>query len=215
VRGIAAVPEFRVSRPLALFLALAAAPALAEPLRFGGINGADDLAGSSELTACRPTTDGLQRCQLARQTFGGLEIAGSEALLNRTGQVRSLRIDLDRADFELARQMLTGRYGAPQASGWTRFDDGARIGMARTARATVISFDFPQNSAAGQPSTRRADWLLPAMIGLGLLLGWLLFRLRRAQPRRAVPVRAQSPMAPMSMRETLERRLREGQEIRF
>ena len=204
-----------MSRSLALLLALAATPALAEPLSFGGINGTDDLAGSTELTACRPTTDGLQRCQLARQAFGGLEIGGSEALLNRTGQVRSLRIELDRADFELARQMLAGRYGPPQAGGWTRFDDGARIGMARTARATVISFDFPQNSAASQANTSRADWLLPAMIGLGLLLGWLLFRLRRARPRRVVPVRAPSPMAPVSMRETLERRLREGQELRF
>lgn len=195
-----------MSRTLVLSLALAASPALAEPLTFGGINGRDDLSASTDLTACRPTTDGLQRCQLARRSFGGLDIVRSEALLRTEGRIRSLRIELDRADDEPARQMMIGRYGPPAR--WSSFDDGAHIAMARTAQASVISFDFPANATAGARIDMRAVWTVLALISAGLVLGWLAFRTWRRPKRSTEP-------ATLSMKETLERRLAEGRELRF
>lgn len=200
----------RLLQPFALGLALIAASAVAAPLTFGGINGTDDLSGSAELAGCRQTTDEMRRCQLARQTFGGLDIASSEALLNGAGRVRSLRITVDRADFDLARQMLIGRYGA--ASNWTGFDGGARIGIARTPDAAVISFDFPSNAAAGARLDMRAVWTVLSLLALGLALGWYLFRGRRTRRARRPEPEAR---APLSMRDTLERRVREGGELRF
>lgn len=203
----------RLIPPLCLCLMLAASPVAAAPLTFGAINGADDASGSTEFTACRPTTDDLRRCDLARRSFGGLDIIASTGLLSAEGRVRSLRIELGRGDYELAQQMLVGRYGPPE--GWAEFDDGARIGMTRTPQAALITFDFPANAA---PAARIDNSLIStvlALIGIGLVLGWLVVRERRVPAVRPVRQRAEGPTAPLSMRETLERRVAEGRELRF
>lgn len=191
-------------------LLITASPAQAAPLTFGPIGGDADLTDSSELTSCVPSTsgDGVRTCSLSRTSFGGVPIESGAAVLNAEGHVLSLRIALDAWHHELARNLLTGRYGAPSAPGaaprWSGFDDGATITLGRDRRQTLITFAFPQNavarSAAG-PEGRSLAFL--ALFGVGAVAAGLMLR-RRSRP---------APARELSMRETLERRLREGRDL--
>lgn len=189
-----------------------ASPAAAAPLTFGAIGGAGDLSKSTEVAACLPSAadKNARTCRLTRTHFGGVPIEGSAAMLNADGRIRSLRIALDAQHEDLARSLLTGRYGAPAPSAagaaprWSGFDDGATITLGRDRRHALITFDFPQNAAApaaAGPEGRSLVFL--ALFGAGAVAAGLLLR-RRAKP---------APVRELTMRETLERRLREGRDL--
>lgn len=192
--------------------ALFAAPAYAEPLTFGAINGTDDLSRNTEIARCAP---GRDSCALTRTTFGGLPIARSQVALNPSGRVRTAEIVLDARHHDLAYQLLAGRYGTPTATQgyprWTRFDDDARVAIRRAGGDTLISFDYPANAPA---STGGAGLPWPVLLfaGLGLAAGFGAYRVlgrRRARPALA------AAGAPLSMKATLEGRLRRGEELSF
>jgi hypothetical protein len=195
---------------LSVLIALAAASATqAEPLAFGALNGRDELASTSELASCTPSASeaGAQTCRLARTSFGGVPIDSGAAVLNADGRVRSLRIALDVRHHDLALSLLTGRYGAPSTPGavprWAGFDDNATISLDRSRRQTLIAFDFPENAAAsGRAGPEGRSLAFLALFGLGAVAAGLL--LRRPKP---------APARELSMRETLERRLREGRDL--
>lgn len=201
----------------------AAGAAGAEPLVFGALDGTRDLSGAPALAGCaRAARAGEAVCRLARDEFGGLTMLGSRALLNGAGRLRALDILLDREALGTARALLAGRYGPPGPSAdgapvW-RFDAGARLTLRQTVAGTLIAFDFPANAAAPAPppppataaaagsagldgAAETLPLLLVAAVALALA-GRAWWRRRRPPPR---PVAAQP-----TMRETLERRLRDG-----
>ena len=208
----------RAARALACCAALAsAAPAFAGPLAFGTIDGARDLRTSPDVAAC--SSGPAPTCRLLRQTLGGLEVRESVVRLNGEGRPRELDIRLDGEDFDLAYQLLAGRYGPPTSSGdsvaWRGFDAGATLTLARTGADALIAFRYPANefasaSPAATPAARgeRPLLYLLAFVALGLIAGGVLSRLRRRTP-------AQSHAPETSMRATLERRLREGKGLEF
>lgn len=188
-----------------------AVPAWAAPLRFGAINGTDDASRSHDVTECRPQ-NGMALCPLRRTRFGGLPIDRGIATLNTAGRVRSLDLTVSARRYDVAYRMLGGRYGPPDggraAPIWTRFDDGARIMLRRTGREALISFDFPKNAASAPKlglDTGLA-WTLLLCAGLGLGGGWALYRAAGAK---------RGAQTQFSMRDTLERRLRDGRGLRF
>jgi hypothetical protein len=191
-------------------LLITASPALAAPLTFGAIGGDANLSDNPEITSCVPSAseDGTQTCSLSRTSFGGVPIESSAAVLNAEGRVRSVRIALDARHHDLALSLLTGRYGTPSGPGaaprWSGFDDGAIITLGRDRRQALITFDFPRNAAApgaAGPEGRGLAFL--ALFGAGAVAAGLMLR-RRAKP---------APARELSMRETLERRLREGRDL--
>jgi hypothetical protein len=191
-------------------LLITASPALAAPLTFGEIGGNSDLSSSSEFTSCVASASerGTQTCTLSRTSFGGVPIDSGAAVLNADGRVRSLRIALDVRHHDLALSLLTGRYGAPSTPGavprWAGFDDNATISLDRSRRQTLIAFDFPENAAAsGRAGPEGRSLAFLALFGLGAVAAGLLLR-RRPKP---------APARELSMRETLERRLREGRDL--
>jgi hypothetical protein len=193
-------------------LLVTASPALAAPLTFGAISGDADLADNPEITSCVPSVaqEGTQTCSLSRTSFGGVPIESGAAVLNADGRVRQLRIALDSRHHDLARDLLAGRYGKPSTEGnrsrWTGFNDGAGITLARNRRQTLISFDFPENAAAAPadgPEGRSLAFL--ALFGAGAVAAGLMLR-RRSKP---------APNRELSMRETLERRLRDGRDFQL
>lgn len=209
---------FRAARALAYGVALlSAAPALAGPLAFGAIDGGRDLRSSPDIAACSSAP--APTCRLLRQTLGGLDVRESVVRLNADGRPRELDIRLDAEDFDLAYQLLAGRYGPPSSSGetiaWRGFDAGATLTLARTGGDALIAFRYPANEVAA-PTPVEAPATVPdrpilyllAFVALGLIAGGVLSRLRR-RPK----AQARAPEA--SMRATLERRLREGKGLEF
>lgn len=198
---------------LALTLSVLATPLRAEPLGFGEVNGIDRLA-DGVTGSCRDTHEGEGErvCTLRRTNFGPLPINRSALLLNADGRVRSLTFWFDRADYADVSQLLQGRYGAPKeqagSTRWTGFDRGATVELGLRDRSTRVNFSFPQNAPVRneQPLDRRAIWSLLVFVLVGLAAGALLYRARK---RRLVP-----PPAP-TMREVLERRMRDGQDLQF
>lgn len=194
---------------VALLALAAASPIDARPLEFGTVDGRADLSGDDELTACASGQDGAKVCALRRTSFGGLPINRSEIALNADGRATSLSFWLDRADREAARQLLVGRYGAGRTDGaatrWSGFDDGAEISIAPDAGGTKIQFAFPGNRAVARRAGVDTDavWSLLAFCLAGIGLGLLIQRSRR-------PVRREP-----SMRDVLERRMREGRDLQF
>lgn len=196
---------------LVLALSALAAPLRAEPLSFGEVNGIDRLAdGATE--SCRDIPEGERVCALRRTHFGPLPINRSALFLDADGRARSLTFWFDRADHADVSQLLQGRYGAPKEQGgstrWTGFDDGATVELGLKDRSTRVDFSFPQNASVKreQPIDRRAVWSVLAFVLIGLTAGALLYRARK---RRAVP-----PPVP-TMREVLERRMRDGHDLQF
>lgn len=208
---------FRAARALACGCALfGAAPVLAGPLTFGTIEGSRDLRGSPDIAAC--SSAAAPTCRLLRHTLGGLDVRESVVRLNADGRPRELDIRLDAEDFELANQLLTGRYGPPTSVGetiaWRGFDAGATLTLARTGGDALIAFRYPANDFASvAPTEAKATGgdqplvFILVFAALGLVAGGVLSRLRRP-PERA-------PNAEASMRATLERRLREGKGLEF
>lgn len=194
----------------------AAAPT---PLSFGAINGADDFSGRTDIGLCRAGTaasDGVRTCTLARTAFGGLPIARSAMTLNPSGHVRSVTIALDGKDYDAAYRLLQGRYGRPTETApfprWRGFGDGAAVTIRRTGSDSSISFDFPANAAAAEPDKGLDAGFVRTILVfvlLGLAAGLLGRRFGRARTARfgAAP--------PMSMRATLDRKLRDGEELQF
>jgi hypothetical protein len=196
-----------------ILLAAASPPVTAAPLTFGVLNGVDDFSRATDIAACAPRSDQVEgaECRLARTSFGGLALDRASMTLNADGRAQAVEFLLDDSDFDLARQMLAGRYGRPSGDAdapvWAGFDDGARIAVRREGAQTRISFVFPANQAVAEASSETPA-IVPVLLFLaaGLAAGVLLSRARRA----AVP-----PRAP-TMRETLERKLREsGGELHF
>lgn len=192
----------------------AGSAAQAQPLAFGAINGTDDYSERAGVAQCQADgdQDGARHCLLKRSSFGGLPVSNATMTLNADGKARSLDVALDGDSFERAYQLLVGRYGPPTATRasprWTGFDDGASLAIRRTGASTTVSFDFPVNAAVSRATpTAALPFLLLA--GLGLLAGGLAYRAYGA--RRARP----APAPNMSMRATLERRLREGRDLQF
>lgn len=179
----------------------------AKPLTFGIVNGADDFSNRAELGACRADAgrDGGSRCALARASFGGLPVARATLALNPARKPRSLDIVLDAQDYDLAYQLLVGRYGPPTSTRdgprWSDFDAGASLAIRRSGANATISFDFPENAGAAsrQPDTALVVSLL-LFAGLGLAAGALFYA---ARAKRRTP-------SELSMRATLERRVSEG-----
>jgi hypothetical protein len=209
---------------LATVALLAATPALAAPLTFGEIASDTDLSRAPELALCAPAPSDDARpaeCRLLRQSLGGIEIRDSDVRLNAEGRPTSIDIRIAGEDADLAYQLLVGRYGAPAAEGartdWRGFDDGATLSLVRGGDAAVIGFRYPVNAAAaeaaaplGAGARQRALVYMLVFIAVGLITGGLLARMRR--PRRT----AVASTAPeMSMRATLERRLRDGKGLEF
>jgi hypothetical protein len=186
-----------------------AAAAQAQPLAFGAVNGEDDYSERADLAQCRPAADdGARQCVLKRSSFGGLPVSSATMTLNPDGKARSLDIVLDAENFDLAYQLLVGRYGPPTAARgfplWTGFDDGASLTLRRAGARATVSFDFPANAAASSATPGALPFLLLA--GLGLLAGGLAYRAYGAK---------RAPVPNISMRATLERRLREGRDLQF
>ena len=196
------------------------APAGAEPLTFGAINGTADLSGNTEVAYCPKTRsrDAPRTCALARTSFGGLPVSKGLMTLNPAGRVRSLTILLDGKDHDRATEMLAGRYGPPTNGGnvarWTGFDEGARIAVGKGSSGTVISFDFPANEAVASASApgARLVWALLFFAAAGIAAVLVLLRARAARQARA---RARRAMPTSSLRETLERKIREGVDLQF
>ncbi|WP_217352691.1 hypothetical protein [Sphingomonas sp. ID1715] len=176
-----------------------APPAVAEPLVFGDIDGRADLSGRAEIADC--SADG--KCALDRPSFGGASIDGATIALNPAGRAKRLEIMLDPRDYSRALALLIGRYGQPDQAGqarWSRFDQAASITLSRASHHAIVAFDYPANAVASDRSaTQRASWLALFVIA-GLGSGLLVWRRRQTRHRSA----------PVSMRATLERRLRDG-----
>ena len=193
-------------RKTLLLLTIAmATPAQAAPLVFGAINGSEDLSRRSDLGACTRAAEGYE-CILARTSFGGLPLARGSMTLDARGRGRAVRLILEPGSHDRARELLTGRYGAPTSPGpeprWTRFDEGAQISVRPERARTVVLFDYPGNDAVLGDGRRITVWTLLALVCLGLAVGaWLR---RRTEP-----------VGPASMKETLERRLRNGGDLSF
>lgn len=193
-----------------------AAPAHAEPLTFGAINGTDDLARSAEIVACRPAPGGRNNdvCLLSRRSFGGLSISSATIALNPAGRARSADIVLDASDYEVAYKLLVGRYGPPTTvlgnPKWNDFDDGATIAISASAPSALISFRFPANDAVAAVARPNPMPIvaLSLFVALAFVVGLALRRKRSA--RRIAPTGAVSNAEP-SMRATLERRMRAGE----
>jgi hypothetical protein len=197
--------------PIGLALA---SPAQAEPLRFGAINGSDDLSGDTEVASCpsRSFFGGhWQTCTLARTSFGGIPIESGAMTLKPDGRVEAVRIRLEDADYDLAYRFLVGRYGRPMAveggAQWNRFDDGGRVAISKSGASTDILFAFPSNDAAAAPGPERF-WSLALFVLLGIGAGQLLRQRQKVRRFHRLP-------AQPSMRETLERRLRENRDPQF
>jgi hypothetical protein len=192
---------------LLLLTALAAAPLHAAPLTFGEIDGRQDFSRRPELAVCSSKASGFD-CVLTRNSFGGLPLSQGRMVLDAWGRVRSLQLELDREDYERARTLLVGRYGKPASleprSLWNRFDDDARISLSKGRPRTLVMFDYPRNDAAAYDLRPSVIWTLLLFTLGGLAIGALL---RRARQRR--------PTQPVSMKQTLERRMREGRELNF
>lgn len=201
----------RALTTLVLTLSALAAPLRAEPLSFGEVNGIDRPADGAR-GSCRETHEGEHVCAFRRTHFGPLPINRSALFLNADGRARSLTFWFDRGDYADVSQLLQGRYGAPGEQGgatrWTGFDDGATVELGLKDRSTRVDFSFPQNASvrSEQPIDRRAVWSVLAFVLIGLTAGALLYRARK---RRAAP-----PPEP-TMREVLERRMREGRDLQF
>lgn len=206
------------------FVSLALAPpAMAEPLTFGAINGADDFSGQTEIASCEPKSlwgGGRQTCALARTSFGGLPIETGTVTLNGAGRVQAVRIALDGGDYELAYRFLVGRYGRPSSAGeapsWSGFDDGAAITIGRSAARALIAFEFPANAEAAdmEPDGARIWSLLLFALG-GVAAGLIIRRVRNRDRRRWDRPRRTGVDTQPSMRATLERRLRENRDFQF
>ena len=201
---------------LALCVALLATGPLAAqatPLTFGAINGRDDLSNRTDLASCATelSPDGTRACTLTRTSFGGLPVSVGTMTLNAHGSVRSVAILLDADNYDTARQLLAGRYGAPDVAGvrpnWRGFEGNATISIDRVGRNTIVRFEFPENRLAPPAARLNLDlaWELLLFVGVGAAAGILL---RRAQRAPSAPASAQP-----SMRATLERRLREGRDL--
>ncbi len=192
--------------PLAL---AAAAPLSARPLVFGTVDGEADLSRLDELTGCVRGPDDGRVCALRRKSFGGLPINRSEIALNREGRATDLSFWLDRADAGSARQLLAGRYGVAQIDGtsarWSGFDDGAEISVGPEAGGTRVSFTYPANRVTSPRGGLDAGavWSVLAFCVAGIGTGLAIQRGRRPAVREP------------SMREVLERRLREGGDLQF
>lgn len=199
----------------------AAAPVAAAPLTFGEIASDTDLSRAPELASCAPAEANATTCRLLRQTLGGIDIRESAVRLNAAGRPASIDIRIAGEDAELADQLLAGRYGAPAARGdrteWRGFDDGATLSLIRAGDSAVIGFRYPANAVApameapATPGARqRAIVYMLVFLAVGLITGGLVARMRR--PRRSAIV---SGVPEMSMRATLERRLRDGKGLDF
>lgn len=192
--------------------------AASPPLTFGAINGADDLSRATNIATCRPDAaraNNAKICTLKRTEFGGLPILHSAMVLNAAGKARSLTIALDAHDYDTAAQMLQGRYGRPDRAAdvgrWRGFADDASISIRRTGEQTLIAFAFPQNAAASTVAGPDSGtiWAMLGFLAFGLAGGMLLWRGAATRPAQAgAPLQPAS--APMSMRATLERKLRDG-----
>lgn len=217
----------RAGSAVALFLSMTSAgPGLAAPLTLGEIGAETDLSAAPQLVLCpSERSTGGERCRLARQSIGGMAIRDSIVELNAAGRPRDIQIVIAGEDHDLARDLLTGRFGAPSRVGptiaWLGFDGKAGLTLSHTGTDAVIAWRFPENAvaSASAPGTAGGDkWngerplvYLLAFAVLGLIVGGVLSRLRRRErPRR--PARA----APeTSMRATLERRMRDGKGLEF
>lgn len=190
------------------------AAAHAAPLTFGALGEPRDLSDDPQLAACRPVAAGSadRMCTLRRTTFGGLPIQQSDVRLNGAGHASMMTILLRRSDYDTASRMLAGRYGGAQSVGdstrWSGYDGGGTIALQPRGRFAAITFAFADSAQARRPGVVEARALPALLAGLvGLLAGWLVYRSRsRAVPKRE-PIR---PEAPLSMRDTLERRVRQG-----
>ncbi len=192
---------------------LAASPALGEPLAFGALNGADDFSRSAEVGGC----EGFSRqtnskaCPLTRNAFGGLAVNDGTVSLNAAGKIRSIGIVLDDADFETAYRLLAGRYGPATATTpfptWTAFDEGATIAIRQSGPNTLIAFRYPANDVAAWHSNLNTTLIMALLLVFALTLAIGMFLRRRQKTHRARPA---VPRPQPTMRETLERRLREG-----
>lgn len=197
------------------FALAGATPAAAEPLSFGAIDGSADLSGSAAADACTERDeDGGADCRLRRTSFGGLPVERATLTLNEEGRAREVDLRLAAGDYEQARQLLQGRWGEPSRTApwpeWRRFDDGAHIAIARAGDGTRVRYRWPANDVAAAPPPGRLD---PAIaislllfVLLGLAAGLVLARTRRARAAAAPP---------LTMREALERRLREGRDLQI
>lgn len=203
----------------------ASSPAIAAPLTFGAINGSDDFSQTAELGPCAAAGDANQPpriCPLTRTAFGGVPITRGTATLNAEGRVRSLDMVMAANHYDLAYQLLVGRYGQPTVtrgfSQWSGFDDGARITISRSKPSTFVTFDFPANDVGARDDAPE-EALTMALILLAILaFGAGVAFGRRQAMREAKPALAQSSRQAnpqISMRETLERRLREGRDLQF
>ncbi|HEV2567610.1 hypothetical protein [Sphingomonas sp.] len=186
---------------------LAAAPLQAAPLSFGEIDGGQDYSDRTDLADCTAEGAGY-RCTLTRNTFGDLRLDRGVMTLDARGRVRTLQLALDRRDFDRGHALLVGRYGKPTALQprleWRRFDDDGRITLTRGPQEALVTFDYPRNNATGAVLRREAVRGLLLFTLAGLAVGAAL-RLRR--PRK--------PAQPVSMKQTLERRLSEGRDLSF
>ena len=189
--------------------------AQAQPLAFGTVNGADDFSKNPDVSQCRPASgqDGMRQCALKRSGFGGLPVSRTAMALNSDGKVRSLGIVLNGQDYDLAYQLLVGRYGPPATTRdfprWIGFDGDANLSLRRSGPDAIVSFDFPANAAAASSQGTGIALTLLLFAGLGLVAGGIAYREYGAG--RAKPAR----LPQTSMRDTLERRLREGRDLTF
>jgi hypothetical protein len=194
-------------KAILLLIAIAAAPLHAAPLTFGEIDGRQDFSRRPDVAVCSSKANGFD-CVLTRTSFGGLPLSQGRMVLDAWGRVRSLQLELEPEDYDRARTLLVGRYGKPAAleprSLWDRFDDDARISLRRERPRTLVMFDYPRNDAAAYDLRPSVIWTLLLFTLGGIAAGAAL---RRARNRR--------PAQPVSMKQTLERRMREGRELNF
>ena len=194
---------------LLLLPALAAAPLHAAPLTFGEIDGIQDYSDRPDVAACSSVDSGHD-CVLARTSFGSVPLTRGQMALDAWGRVRSLQLVLDREDHDRARSLLSGRYGKPTIvepqPQWNRFDRDARIGLRREGPNAFVTFEYPRNDASAYDLRPSVIWTLLLFTLGGLATGAVLRRARR-KPRQSTQ--------PVSMKHTLERRMREGRELNF
>ena len=192
-----------------LLTAFVAAPLHAAPLTFGEIDGTQDFSERTDAGACRSEGSGFD-CVLARTSFGGLPLSQGRMRLDAWGRVRSLDLMLDRRDHDRAYALLAGRYGKPArlqpGAEWTRFDEGARISLRQGRPHALVRFDFPGNDAGAYDLRPAVGWSLLIFTLGGLAVGVGLRRFRRISER---------PVQPLSMKQTLDRRLSEGRDLSF
>jgi hypothetical protein len=199
----------RVALAAAVAFGLATgAPGAARPLTFGAINGTDDLSQSSDLGGCASAPEigsGAQTCALKRKAFGELSVSRGTVSLDAMGRARSVVIGLSARDYDRALQLLIGRYGRSVFEGgaavWRGYDARAQIALQRSASGVQVRFDYPANGAVASttPDPRLAASLL-AFIALGLAAGYAVRAVRKPP----------APEPSLSMRATLERKIREG-----